>query len=52
MDIDQLDAFLKIKKEVNHISDLPFIAKQSKIGGKYSGLSYLSSISGSSTSAS
>lgn len=49
MAIDQLETWLKTKKDVNDISDSAFIAKQSKIGGKYSGQSYLSSISGSST---
>jgi hypothetical protein len=52
MGVDQLGTHLKTKKEVDHINDSPFIAKPTKIGGKYSRLSYLSSISGSSTSAS
>ena len=51
MDMDQLDTESKTKIEVNHISGSTFIAKQLKIGGKYSGISCMSCISGSSISA-
>jgi hypothetical protein len=49
MDMDQLDTESKTKIEINHISGSTFIAKQLKFGGKYSGISCMSSISGSST---
>jgi hypothetical protein len=39
MGVDQLGTHLKTKKEVDHINDSPFIAKPTKIDGKYSGLS-------------
>jgi hypothetical protein len=38
MDKDQLGIHVKTKKEVDHINYSLFIAKPTKIGGKYSGL--------------